>query len=110
MASLDPSRRIEPFPNCFSIWLSVTPSARLRSFSSTLDVLGGYRGKSYYSWQPFPQTPVCAKHVEARPSTKLHKLTYRTACWRARLSMDFRAATAKERLRELLQLGTRRDR
>jgi hypothetical protein len=39
--------------------------------------------------------------------TKLHKLAYRTACWRARLSKDFRAATAKERLRELLQLGTR---
>src|ERR1700679_2603927 len=34
MASFAPSRRIEPFPNCFSIWPSVCSSARARSFSS----------------------------------------------------------------------------
>src|SRR5882757_6835762 len=56
----------------------------------------------------FPRLcPVGATSAQ-RTSTKLHKLAYRTACWRARFSKDFRAATAKERLRELLQLGTRR--
>jgi hypothetical protein len=34
MASFDPSRRIEPLPNCFSIWLRGFLSARARSFSS----------------------------------------------------------------------------
>ena len=34
MASFDPSRTIEPFPNCFSIWPSVSPRVRARSFSS----------------------------------------------------------------------------
>ena len=34
MASFDPSRRIEPFPNCFSIWLRARSKARARSFSS----------------------------------------------------------------------------
>ena len=33
-ASLEPSRRMEPLPNCFSIWLRVSPSMRVRSFSS----------------------------------------------------------------------------
>src|SRR5579863_7674050 len=34
MASLDPNRTMEPFPNCFSIWPSVSPRVRARSFSS----------------------------------------------------------------------------
>src|SRR5271157_1762800 len=34
MASFDPSRRIEPLPNCFSIWLRAVSNARARSFSS----------------------------------------------------------------------------
>src|SRR5579863_3375010 len=34
IASFDPSRRIDPLPNCFSIWLSVNSKARARSFSS----------------------------------------------------------------------------
>ena len=34
MASFDPSRRIEPLPNCFSIWPNASSKARARSFSS----------------------------------------------------------------------------
>ena len=34
IASFAPRRRMEPLPNCFSIWPSVAPRARLRSFSS----------------------------------------------------------------------------
>src|ERR1700680_3696666 len=34
MASFDPRRTIEPFPNCFSIWPRVSPKVRARSFSS----------------------------------------------------------------------------
>src|SRR5580692_4488385 len=46
IASFDPSRTIEPLPNCFSIWVSVSPSVLLRSFSSMMvgpfaDLLGG---------------------------------------------------------------------
>src|SRR5580704_11274117 len=33
-ASFDPSRTMEPFPNCFSIWPRVSPKVRARSFSS----------------------------------------------------------------------------
>src|ERR1700724_1516779 len=35
-ASFDPSRTIEPFPNCFSIWPRVRLSVRARSFSSMM--------------------------------------------------------------------------
>src|SRR5580704_8527241 len=34
MASFDPNRTMEPLPNCFSIWPSVSPRVRVRSFSS----------------------------------------------------------------------------
>src|SRR5947208_2559886 len=34
MASFDPNRRIEPLPNCFSIWPRARSKARARSFSS----------------------------------------------------------------------------
>ena len=34
MASFEPRRRIEPFPNCFSIWLKASSKARERSRSS----------------------------------------------------------------------------
>src|SRR5580704_12550997 len=34
MASFDPNRTMEPLPNCFSIWPSVSPRVRARSFSS----------------------------------------------------------------------------
>src|ERR1039457_1616589 len=34
IASFDPSRTIEPLPNCFSIWLRAVSNARARSFSS----------------------------------------------------------------------------
>src|SRR5580692_13162354 len=33
-ASFDPNRKMEPLPNCFSIWPSVSPRVRARSFSS----------------------------------------------------------------------------
>src|SRR3954469_23804057 len=34
MVSFDPRRRIEPLPNCFSIWLRAISKARERSLSS----------------------------------------------------------------------------
>src|ERR1700733_9844617 len=34
IASFDPSRTMEPLPNCFSIWPRVSPRVRVRSFSS----------------------------------------------------------------------------
>src|SRR5580704_16482852 len=34
----EPSRITDPLPNCFSIWASVAPKARLRSFSSMCGV------------------------------------------------------------------------
>ena len=34
IASFAPRRTMDPFPNCFSIWLRVSPRARARSFSS----------------------------------------------------------------------------
>ncbi len=37
IASFDPSRTMEPLPNCFSIWPSVSPRVRARSFSSMRD-------------------------------------------------------------------------
>src|ERR1035441_6286943 len=45
MASFDPRRRIEPFPNCFSIWLRALSKARERSFSSMLGITPGIGGK-----------------------------------------------------------------
>src|SRR4051794_502024 len=36
MASLAPRRRIDPFPNCFSIWPKVRVKVRPRSFSSMI--------------------------------------------------------------------------
>src|SRR5229473_5224096 len=36
IASFDPSRTIEPLPNCFSIWPRVSPRVRARSFSSMM--------------------------------------------------------------------------
>src|SRR3979411_739375 len=44
MASFDPSRRIDPLPNCFSIWPSASSKARARSLSSMMEkllLLGG---------------------------------------------------------------------
>ena len=45
MASFDPRRRIEPLPNCFSIWLRASSKARERSFSSILGIAPGIGGK-----------------------------------------------------------------
>src|SRR6266851_175149 len=50
MASFEPSRKMEPFPNCFSIWLSVSSRARARSLSSiggNLLVCGGGEQRLY---------------------------------------------------------------
>src|SRR5260370_17388858 len=45
MASLEPRRRIDPFPNCFSIWPNVCSRARARSLSSMRGLLcGGVKG------------------------------------------------------------------
>src|ERR1017187_7673192 len=41
MASFDPRRRIEPLPNCFSIWLKASSKARERSFSSMTGITPG---------------------------------------------------------------------
>src|SRR5271165_191305 len=41
IASWEPSRRIDPLPNCFSIWLSVAVNVRARSLSSMV-FLPGY--------------------------------------------------------------------
>src|SRR5260221_10507844 len=46
-----PSRMTEPLPNCFSIWLSVAPKARERSFSS-IEGPVSFRGKPHYSAWP----------------------------------------------------------
>src|SRR6476619_3618748 len=40
IASFDPSRRMDPFPNCFSIWPSAAVSTRARSLSSMDDPSG----------------------------------------------------------------------
>src|ERR1035437_7290743 len=40
-ASFDPRRRIEPLPNCFSIWLKASSKARKRSFPSMTVITPG---------------------------------------------------------------------
>src|SRR5579862_2078487 len=59
IASFDPRRRIEPLPNCFSIWLSVRSKARARSLSSirSLIVAGRYN----------PERGPCRMAIRALP-------------------------------------------
>src|ERR1043166_121732 len=59
MASFEPRRMIDPLPNCFSIWLKVRSSARVRSLSSMCGTPGGnfwlkrnYNSLSFHSRQP----------------------------------------------------------
>src|SRR5947207_8364459 len=51
MASFDPRRRIEPLPNCFSIWPRALSKARERSLSSIggMILLGERELKAYCS-------------------------------------------------------------
>src|SRR3954465_11093826 len=51
MASLAPRRKMEPLPNCFSIWPRVNVNVRMRSFSSMgiLSRIDGGGSTSYYS-------------------------------------------------------------
>src|SRR5215471_9228564 len=54
MASFDPRRRIEPLPNCFSIWLSVLSKMRARSLSS-IRALTPVLERSLYRESPDPR-------------------------------------------------------
>src|SRR5579872_3739951 len=53
MASFDPSRTMDPLPNCFSIWPNARSKARVRSRSSMWDCSPGedYGEFSLYQWR-----------------------------------------------------------
>src|SRR5579872_6514053 len=69
MASFDPSRTMDPLPNCFSIWPNARSKARVRSRSSMWDCSPGedYGEFSLYQWR-FRR--VCLEYV-SRHGTNL---------------------------------------
>ncbi len=46
MDSFEPSRRTDPFPNCFSIWLNVALRLRWRSCWSMINVFRRTNGET----------------------------------------------------------------
>src|SRR5271155_5200346 len=65
MASFEPSRTIEPFPNCFSICPSVSPRVRARSFSSMrILIVTGLNLRRVIAFAAAHQQVFAALHVD----------------------------------------------
>src|ERR1700756_4037805 len=65
-----PRRMIEPFPNCFSIWPSVAPRARLRSFSS-MGKGPSSRGELHYKTYSLRLVAVVIGHLAGREEVRV---------------------------------------